>query len=235
MRGRTPALVVTVVALCATAAPSALAHSTSPPSPRAGDGGSRFVFKGRAWQPGGTVRADYFRDPRREAGPFRRLFFRASRAGRFTLRLNNPWFFDSGRTQVMCFVQRDTRPRFGGRVFRSCERFYVAPASAYFMPADGNPGDVFWLVANGFEPGRTLRIELTTPTGLVETYFMNTRTRGSFVAGGPFGPLYVPRGGAFRRFQSNTTDPVGPYAAFVTDTDPDSPARARALLRLLPP
>jgi hypothetical protein len=230
MRPRTLALAVAAVALCGALAPDALAHSTSPPSPRAGDGGTRFVFKGRAWQPRGVVRADYFRDPRREARPFSRSTFRANGAGRFTFRLGNPWFFDSGRTQVMCFVQRDTR---FGRTFRSCERFYVAPASAYFMPADGNPGDVFWLVANGFEPGRTLRIELTTPTGAVQPYSMTTRTRGTFVAGGPFGPLYVPRGGAFRRFQSNTTDPLGFYAAFVTD--PGTPARARALVRLLPP
>ena len=230
MRIRGLALGLAVTALGATLAPDVLAHSTSAPSPRAGDGGTRFTFKGRAWQPGGAVRADYFRDPRRESAPFRQLTFRANRAGRFTFRLINPRFFESGRTQVMCFVQRDSR---FGRTFRSCERFYVAPASAYFMPADGTAGDVFWLVANGFDPGRTLRIDLTTPTGQVQVYTMTTRTRSSFVSGGPFGPIFVPRGGSFRRFQSNTNDPVGLYTAFVTE--PGVPARARALLRLLPP
>ena len=230
MRARTPALVLTAAALGATLAPGALAHTTSPPSPRSGDGGTVFVFKGRAWQPGARIRADYFRDPQRERTPFQQFRGRADRRGRFTTRLMDPWFFESGRTQVMCFVQFDTRFR---RTFRSCERFYVAPASAYFMPADGAAGDPFWLVANGFDPGRTLRIELTTPLGELQLYSMTTRTRGAFVSGGPFGPIYVPRGGAFRLFQSKTTDPPGLYTAFITE--PGVPARARAVVRVLAP
>jgi hypothetical protein len=98
------------------------------------------------------------------------------------------------------------------------------------MPADGRAGQLFMLVANGFDAGRTLTILLTTPLGQVQTYNMATRTRGGFVAGGEFGAIYVPRGGAFRRFQSNTTDPLGLYTAFITE--PGVPARARAVLLL---
>lgn len=224
MRVRTLALALAAAALGATAPAEAMAHSLAPPSPLAGDGGSVFTFQGRAWQPRGAVQAQYYRRAT-DRRPFRRRNFRASGSGRFTFRLVDPWFYDTGRLQRMCFAQLDTR---FGRTFRKCKAFYVAPASAYFMPADGEAGQVFILVATGFEAGRTLTIQLTRPDGPIETYTMRTRRSPALVAGGEFGPVFVPRGGAFRRFQSNPTDPLGLYTAFVFQ--PDAPARARAAL-----
>jgi hypothetical protein len=101
------------------------------------------------------------------------------------------------------------------------------------MPADGEAGQVFILVAGGFQANRTLNIELTIPGGAVQNYTMRTRSRPAFVQGGEFGPVFLPRGGAFRRFQSNTTDPLGLYTAFVKQSD--EPARARTSLWLFPP
>ncbi|MEA2333442.1 MAG: hypothetical protein QOH58_3580 [Thermoleophilaceae bacterium] len=229
MRARTLAIAVAAAVLSATAPAEALAHSLFPPFPVAGDGGSVFTFQGRAWQAGGTVQAQYFRRDT-DRRPYRVKNFRASSTGRFTFRLIDPWFYDTGRMQRMCFAQFDTR---FGRTFRKCKGFYVAPASAYFMPADGEAGQVFILVATGFEAGRTLTIELLRPDGVLETYTMRTRTRAGFVQGGEFGPLFVPRGGAFRRFDSNPTDPLGLYTAFVFQSD--APARARASVFVRPP
>jgi hypothetical protein len=227
MRARMLVVCAAAVALGATPA-AALAHNVSPPSPRAGNGGSVFTFKGRAWQPSRRITVAYFR---RESDmrPFRRMSFVTSRRGRFTFRLVNPWFFDTGRMQRMCFSQFDTRY---GRRFGECERFYVAPASAYFMPADGVVGDQpFILVVNGFQAGHTLDVELTRPDGVVETYRMTTRTRSGFVTGGEFGALYVLRGGGFLRFQSSPTDLVGLYTAFVFDPNAQARARAAVLVR----
>jgi hypothetical protein len=223
MRARMLVVCAAAAALGATPAPDALAHTVSPPSPRAGNGGSVFTFKGRAWQPSRRITASYFRRET-DTRPFRRLSFLTTRRGRFTFQLVNPWFFDTGRTQRMCFSQFDTRY---GRRYGKCQRFYVAPASAYFMPADGVVGGrLFILVVNGFQAGHTLSVELTRPDGVVETFSMTTRTRSGFVTGGEFGPLYVLRGGAFLRFQSDPTDQVGLYTAFVFD--PNARARARA-------
>jgi hypothetical protein len=61
---------------------------------------------------------------------------------------------------------------------------------------------------------------------------MTTRRRGGLVAGGEFGSIYLPRGGAALRFQSRPTDLLGLYAAFVFE--PGIPARARAAVRLRP-
>ena len=135
--------------------PTPLAHNLSRPSPVFGDGGSVFTFQGRAWQPRGTIQAQYFRRDT-DSRPFRTGQFRTGRNGAFTFRLLEPWFWDTGRLERMCFAQFDTR---FGRTFRKCQSFYVAPASAYFMPADGLGGQLFILVANGFEPGVTLTIE----------------------------------------------------------------------------
>jgi hypothetical protein len=228
MRARMLAVCAAAAALGATLAPDALAHNVSPASPRAGNGGSVFTFKGRAWQPSRKITVSYFRRES-DTRPFRRMSFVTSRRGRFTFRLINPWFFDTGRMQRMCFSQFDTR---FGRRFGECERFYVAPASAYFMPADGVGGQLFILVVNGFQAGHTLSVELTRPDGAVETFSVTTRTRSSFVTGGEFGSLYVPRGGALLRFQSNPTDQVGLYTAYIFD--PDTRARARAAVLVRP-
>jgi hypothetical protein len=165
-----------------------------------------------------------------DSRPFRTETFRAGSNGSFTFPLLNPWFFDTGRLQRMCFAQFDTRY---SRTYRKCTSFYVGPPYAYFMPADGEAGRVFILVAGGFQANRTLNIELTIPDGSVQNYTMRTRSRPAFVQGGESGPVFVPRGGAFRRFQSNTTDPLGLYTAFVKQSD--EPARARTSLWLFPP
>jgi hypothetical protein len=228
MRARTLAIAIALAVLC-TAPADALAHTLSPPSPTAGDGGTTFYFQGRAWQAGQYIQAQYYRRES-DARPFRTKTFRVGGSGSFTFRLLNPWFFDTGRLQRMCFAQFDTR---FGRTFRKCKAFYVGPPLAYFMPADGVAGQVFILVARGFQPNRTLNIQLTRPDGVVENYSMRTRTRSGFVPGGEFGSIYVPRGGAFLRFQSNPTDPLGLYTAFVKQTD--APARARTSIFLFPP
>jgi hypothetical protein len=229
MRRRTLAVAVAVAALGPTPfASEAFAHSLSPASPASGDSGTTYKFTGRAWQPRGVVTAQYYRfaDARR---PFRQFTFRASGSGWINFRFSNPWFFETGNTQKLCFVQFDTRR---GRSYRKCARFYVAPPTAYFMPADGDAGRLFILVVNGFEPGRSLTIQLTRPDGVVEVYGITTRWRGAFITGGEWGPLYIRKGGGFRRFQSNPTDPLGLYTALVFD--PESPARARAALLVQP-
>jgi hypothetical protein len=228
MRARTLALAVAVAALLVTPA-SAAAHTLAPPSPTAGDGGTTFHFSGRAWQAGQSIQAQYYRRDT-DSRPFRLKTFRVGSNGRFVFRLLNPWFYDTGRLQRICFAQFDTRY---DRTFRRCKTFYVGPPYAYFMPADGEAGQVFILVAGGFQANRTLNVELTRPDGVVENYTMRTRGRAAFVPGGEFGPLFIPRGGAFRRFQSSPTDPLGLYTAFVKQ--PDAPARARASLMVFPP
>jgi hypothetical protein len=177
MRARILALAVAVAALCAAPA-SAVAHTLSPPSPAAGDGGTTFSFHGRAWQAGQYIQAQYYRRDT-DSRPFRLKTFRVGSNGTFAFRLLNPWFYDTGRLQRMCFAQFDTRY---SRTFRKCKSFYVGPAYANFMPADGEAGRVFILVAGRFQANRTLDIELTRPDGLVENYTMRTRGRAAFVA-----------------------------------------------------
>jgi hypothetical protein len=229
MRRRTLAVAVAATALFATLAPGALAHTLSPASPASGDAGTTYKFAGRAWQPYGIITAKYYRSANSRRA-FRQFRFRASSTGGLSFRFSDPWFFESGNTQKLCFAQFDTRY---GRTFRKCARFYVAPPSAYFMPADGDAGQLFILVVNGFEPGRALTIQLTRPDGVVELYGMTTRRRGAFVPGGEFGSIYVRKGGGFRRFQSNPTDPLGLYTALIFD--PETPARARTAVLIRPP
>jgi hypothetical protein len=228
MRARTLAIAVAMAVLLAAPA-TALAHTLAPPSPTAGDGGTTFYFAGRAWQANQVIQAQYFR---RETDnrPFRTKNFQVGSNGGFVFRLLNPWFFDTGRLQRMCFAQFDTRY---SRTFRKCKTFYVGPPYAYFMPADGEAGQVFILVAGGFQANRTLNVELTRPDGVVENYSMRTRTRSGFVSGGEYGAIYVPKGGSFLRFQSNPTDPQGLYTVFVKQSD--QPARARTSVFVFPP
>jgi hypothetical protein len=224
MPARTLALATAAVALTVAAPPAALAQSVAPPSPAAGDGGTVFTFVGRDWQAGERVEARYYRrtsDPR----PFRRRSFRARSSGGFTFRLRDPWFYDTGRVQRVCFTQFDTRVE---RSVRRCRSFYVAPAAAYFMPADGELGQLFILVVTGFEAGRTLSVRLTRPDGMDERHTIRTRRMPAFAEGGEFGPLFVPRGGGFRRFASRPGDPVGLYTALVSQ--PGTQARARAAM-----
>ncbi|HEX3277331.1 MAG TPA: hypothetical protein VHR40_02325 [Thermoleophilaceae bacterium] len=226
MRARTLAIALALAALCA--APSvAAAHTLDPAYPQTGDGGTVFSFFGRAWQKGGVIQAQYYRVSSNKR-PFRTKNFRAARDGTFLFRLYDPWAFEIGTQERMCFVQYDTRRR---RTFRKCASFYVEPPRAYFMAADGSPGDLFILVANGFQANRTLQIQLTTPVGEVQSYTMRTLSRPKFLVTG-FGPVFIPRGGAIHEFQSNPTDPTGLYTAFVKQSD--APARARASVLVTP-
>ena len=229
MLARTLALALAAGVLGAAAPADALAHNVSRPSPRHGDGGTVFSFKGRAWQPFGRVTARYFRSDL-DQRPFRAFRFQASGNGKFKFRLSHPWFWEEGAIQRICFVQFDTR---FGRKFRKCQRFYVDAPSAYFTPADGVAGQLFFLVARGFEPGVPLTVELLRPDGVLETYGTTTRRQSAFVTGGVFGPILVPRGGAVLRFQSNPTDPLGLYTAFVFE--PGAEARARTAVFVRPP
>jgi hypothetical protein len=209
--------------------PAADAHTLASAAPQAGDAGTTFVFKGRAWQPRGRIRADYFAS-QGETQPRRSFPGRVTRKGTFRFTLRNFVIASVGLTEKICFVQFDTRPQLR-RTFRSCARFYVAPPHAYFMAPTGRPGDAFFLVANGFPPGQNLTILLTTPTGVVQTYTMTTATRAAFVPGGLTGSVFVPRGGALRTFQSNSGDPLGTYTALI---EGPGGASARAAITLEP-
>ena len=226
MRLRALAIALALAALCAAPA-DALAHSLSPPSPLSGDGGTAFTFYGRAWQSSQVIQAQYYRRFN-DSRPWRTKNFRTSTSGTgsFAFRLLDPFAFSSGMQQRMCFAQYDTRY---GRVYRKCASFYIEPPRAYFMPPDGVAGTEFILVAQGFQAGRTLLIQLTTPLGDVQNYTTRTRTRAKFIVTG-FGPVFIPRGGAIREFQSNTTDPLGLYSALVQQ--PDAPAHARAVVAI---
>jgi hypothetical protein len=222
MRLRALAIALALAALCAAPA-DALAHSLSPASPLSGDGGTAFSFYGRAWQASHVIQAQYYRRYN-DTKPWRTKNFRTGSNGSFAFRLLDPFAFSAGKQQRMCFAQYDTRY---GRVYRKCASFYVEPPRAYFMSPDGAPGDEFILVAQGFQANRTLLVELTTPLGVVQSYTMRTRSRPRFLVTG-FGPVFIPRGGAIREFQSNTTDPLGLYSAYVKQSD--APAHARAAL-----
>jgi hypothetical protein len=226
MRSRALAIAVALVAL-ATAPSAASAHSLAPAYPQTGDGGTVFSFFGRAWQKSGVIQAQYYRryNDRR---PFRTKNFRAARNGTFVFTLSDPWAFSVGKQERICFAQYDTRFQ---RTYRKCASFYVEPPTAYFMAADGQPGDLFILVANGFQANRTLQIQLTTPVGELQNYTMRTRSQPRFIVTG-FGPLFIPRGGAIREFQSNPNDPPGLYTAFIKQSD--APARARASVLVTP-
>jgi hypothetical protein len=190
--------------------------------PETGDVNTIFAFHGTGWRPDRKVTASYFVVAARGGGARRTFSFRPQRKGGFTFRLTRPiGLVDSGVTSRMCFRQRRTR---------ACADFYVAPPAAQFMPSTGSPGDSFLLVVSGFLPGRQLQATLTLPTGTTRTFGLVSRKSDSFVSGGPFGPVFVPRGGAAVRFAPRATDPIGTYAVLVVD--PRAGSRARAVLVL---
>jgi hypothetical protein len=168
------------------------------------------------------VTASYFLVPGRGGGPRKTFTFTPRPNGSFLFRLTRPiGLVDSGVTSRMCFRQRKVR---------ACSDFYVAPPAAQFMPSTGSPGDAFLLVVSGFYSGRRLQATLTRPDASTRTFALTTRTTDSFVAGGPFGPILVPRRGAAVRFLPRTTDPFGLYSVLVAD--PSAGSRARAALVL---
>jgi hypothetical protein len=192
--------------------------------PESGDVNTIFSFRGSRWDPARTILASYFVVASRSGGPRRTFTFRPRKNGSFLFKLTRPiGLVDSGVTSRMCFRQRRVR---------TCANFYVAPPAAQFMPATGNPGDVFLLVASGFYAGRQVEATLTLPNATTRTFPLTTRKTAALVEGGPFGPVLVPRGGAAVRFVPRTTDPLGLYSVLVTD--PRAGSRARAALVLEP-
>jgi hypothetical protein len=188
--------------------------------PETGDVNTVFAFRGAHWKPRQTVTASYYVVASRGGGPRKTFRFIPRQNGRFVFRLTRPiGLVDSGVTSRMCF--RQSR-------LRACQDFYVAAPSAQFMPSTGRPGDVFLLVVTGFYADRVLQATLTLPNAATRTFALRTQKTESFVAGGPFGPVLVPRGGAAIRFAPRTSDPVGLYSVLVTD--PKAGSRARAVV-----
>jgi hypothetical protein len=211
--------------------PGASAHTISL-SPRAGDLNTPFRFTGRSWQPRGVVSWQYFVSTRATTA-FRSGRFRGGGNGRFRFTWSDTAL---GLTHRMCFTQFDTRfarpagtPP--GRRFRKCANFYVALPSAYYDPSAGAPGAVFILIAAGFPAGRALQVTVRGPDGpqQSDSYAMTTATRGGFSPSGPFGPVFVPRGGvAFPRAAANSG--AGLYTAEIRE--PRSNLVAYASFRL---
>jgi hypothetical protein len=198
-------------------------------TPRAGDVNTTFVFTGHSWQPEGRVTATYYLSTS-ASRPFRSYRFDAGAGGGFRFKFTKPvGLVEAGVTAKMCFTQRDTRVT-PNRMFRRCSNFYVAPPSAQFQPSSGTAGQVFVLVVSGFLPGRRLDGTLTPPTGEPATFTLRTRTADAFVSGGPFGPIYVRRGGAVAKFVLNEEDPIGLYSALVLDARAGHRARAALVL-----
>jgi hypothetical protein len=198
-------------------------------TPRAGDVNTTFVFTGRSWQPEQRVTANYYLSA---SAPrlFRSYSFVAGAGGGFRFEFTKPvGLVEAGVTAKMCFRQRDTSTK-PHRTFRKCSNFYVAPPSAQFQPSSGTAGQAFVLVVSGFLGGRRLEGTLTPPTGEATTFTVRTRTADAFVSGGPFGPIYVRRGGGVAKFVFGADDPIGLYSALVLD--PRAGHRARAALVL---
>ncbi|MBA3718431.1 MAG: hypothetical protein H0W87_09425 [Actinobacteria bacterium] len=191
-------------------------------SPSAGDLNTTFVFTGNGWQRGKRVTASYFLRASQSRRAYKTYVFTPRPDGGFVFRLARPiGLVDSGVTSRMCFRQRRVR---------TCKDFYVAPSAAQFMPATGRPGDLFLLVVSRFLAGHRLQATLTLPSATTRTFVLTARRTDGFVAGGPFGPILVPRGGDAVRFSTKETDPAGAYTVLVID--PKAGSRARAVLVL---
>ncbi len=118
-RLRLAAAFVPVVALLVLAAP-AFAHNVSV-SPRYGEVGDDFVFRGKAWQPFKRVR--WYYDESNDGSFERRGSFVLRSSGNFRFRWTGE---DTADTHRMCFRQFDSRPRFQ-RFFTKCRRFTAFP------------------------------------------------------------------------------------------------------------
>jgi hypothetical protein len=220
---------VTVSFLAMLAGAGSAAGQTVKLSPRTGDVNTTFLFRGSGWQPRQRVDVKYFVSPA-SARPYRSFKFQPEANGGFVFRLTKPiGLVDAGVTSRMCFRQRDTRPK-PPHVHRACVNFYLAAPLAQFMPSTGKPGGLFLLVVSGFLAGRRLEGTLTRPTGTTKAFAFRTRTQEAFVSGGPFGPIFVPRGGAAVRFPTVSADPIGTYTVLVADPKAGSRARAAVVL-----
>ena len=232
--------VLTVLLLGALAVP-AQAHNVRV-SPKVGDAASTFVFKGKKWQPGGTVFVDYYQSGAANQ-PFKSFTISARQNGKFTFRFIRPVnSIHIGLTPTMCFNQRDTRfarsAGFSGpgRLFTRCKRFFVEPPTARFWPSVGVPGDPFLLMTNGWYPNMRIEVDLTRPDGLTETYtdLSPTRRRGTFIQfGNPFGNVFIRKGETYRLFPGDTSVLIGDYLATVRPAN--GGGGIRTLVTVTPP
>jgi hypothetical protein len=224
-----------------TAAPAA-AHNVSH-SPKVGDSATTFVFRGKLWQPGGEVFAQYYTRTGADRA-FKTFRIVVGQNGKFVFRFSRPVSTAAyGLDQRMCFTQFDTRfsPRAAGtppgRRYRKCKRFYVEPPTARFWPSSGPAGTPFLFVTSGWYPGMRLTLRLTRPDGVVERYtdMDPTRTRGAYFAiGSPFGSVFVRRGATGRLFPGDPNVQVGNYLAAVGAAD-GSGAQIRTLVTVTQP
>jgi hypothetical protein len=210
-------------------------------SPTVGDAASTFVFRGKAWQPGGDVFAEYYASGGGQ--PYKTFRIPVGGNGRFIFRFSRPISTAAyGLNQRMCFTQFDTRFSRAagtgpGRRFRKCRRFYVEPPTARFWPSAGPPGTPFLLMTGGWYPGMRLTLRLTRPDGVTESYddMSPTRTRGAYVAvGPPFGSVFVRKGATGRIFPGDPNVLVGDYLATVRAAD-GTGAQIRTLVTVTPP
>ena len=216
-------LIVGAALLLGALAVPAQAHNISL-SPKVGDAASTFVFKGKKWQPGGTVFVDYF-ESGAASNPFKSFTITARANGKFTFKFIRPVIsVGNGLTPRMCFNQRDTRfarsSGIGGpgRLFTRCKTFFVEPPTARFWPSAGEPGDPFLLMTSGWYPNQRVILDLTRPDGITETYtdLPPARRRSKFLSFGfPFGDVFVRKGETFRLFPGDQSVLVGDYLATV--------------------
>jgi hypothetical protein len=231
-----------LVAACLVGAFSAPAEAHNVKhSPKVGDAASTFVFRGKAWQPGGEVFAQYYAS--NDSQPFKTFRLGVGGNGRFIFRFSRPINTAAyGLNQRMCFTQFDSRfsraaGTAPGRRFRKCKRFYVEPPTARFWPSAGPPGTPFLLMTSGWYPGMRLTLRLTRPDGVTETYndMSPTRTRGAYVAvGPPFDSVFVRKGATGRIFPGDPNVPVGDYLAVVRAAN-GSGAQVRTMVTVTPP
>jgi hypothetical protein len=202
-------------------------------TPKVGDAATVFVFKGKKWQPGGDVLAEYYAsgDATR---PFNTIVLLTRRNGTFKMSLRRPVASAAfGLDARVCFTQDDSRV---GRRFRKCKRIYVEPPTARFWPSAGPPGTPFLLMTNGWYPGSRLTLELTRPDGVTETYtdMSPARSRGAYFAfGPPFGSVFVRKGATYRLFPGDTDVLVGDYLAVVRPAT--GTGQIRTLVTVTPP
>lgn len=227
-----PVLGLALVGAVLLAAPAS-AHNVRV-TPKVGDASTVFIFKGKKWQPGGDVLAEYYASgdaPR----PFNTLVLLTRRNGTFKMSLKRPVASAAfGLDARVCFTQDDSRV---GRRFRKCKRIFVEPPTARFWPSAGPPGTPFLLMTQGWYPGTRLTLELTRPDGVAETYtdMAPARARGAYFAfGPPFDSTFVRRGATYRLFPGDTGVLVGDYRAVVSQTNGQG-AEVRTLVTVTPP
>jgi hypothetical protein len=196
--------------------PAANAKRRVSPTPVSGDFNNVFSFAGSGWQGRQRMTVNYFQ-VLGATHPFKSFSFVVPKNGRFGFNFTNPVVaVNQGRTAQLCFRQLDTRAH---KTFQVCSRFYVQPANARAEPDTVARGGSFLIHISGWAPGNTVTAEVTGPGGPT-TYFQSgdvtTRTNEGFVdEGSPFGPVFIPKGGAVVKLQIFADNPTGIYSVYV--------------------